>query len=324
MKHIWIISFVVICLILTGLYLSPFNKTSEKPKNANLNKILPLKEKVHAIVAAGDISCGESDTTAVTCAQGRTVEIIKKINPEAILALGDLQYPSGAYNDFLNFYDKSWGQFKEKTYPTPGNHEYSTPQASGYFNYFNKEATESGRAGKITEGYYSFNIGKNWHIISLNSNCWAVGGCGINSPQLNFLKKDLAENKDRSCTIAFWHHPLLTSGFYSPGYEPVKPFWGVLYENNVELVLNGHDHIYERFGKMDPGGIKSEGGVRQFIVGTGGRNLYAIKNILNGSEARQNQEFGVLKLTLLPESYEWEFVSVLDAGYTDKGTDNCH
>jgi acid phosphatase type 7 len=266
------------------------------------------------IVAAGDIACNSLDETPGECNQELTAKLIEAINPEAVLVLGDIQYQTGTYENFTNFFDKSWGRFKDKIKPTVGNHEYSDPEAAGYFKYFGEAA------GGNDKGYYSFDIGS-WHLVSLNSNCWAIGGCDMESPQYKWLIEDLEKNT-KQCVIAYWHHPRFSSGLHG-NYDPMDALFRALYDHKVELLLSGHDHTYERLAKINPEGEKDDQGIRSFIVGTGGRNLYRFLNPLSFSESKQNQEFGVLKLTLNDNSYDWEFVSIKDQGFTDSGSDTC-
>ncbi len=203
--------------------------------------------------------------------------------------------------DFKHSYDKSWGKYKAKTKPSPGNHEYYTPGATGYFKYFS------------VRRYYSFNIGT-WHLISLNSNI----PLGEGTPQNNWLEKDLAAHQG-SCVLAYWHHPRYSGGTYFPGLRFVRPLWKDLLRAHADLVLNGHDHSYQRYARMDNSGDIKARGLRQFIVGTGGKEHYQMKNNNPpGLRFADDTHFGVLKLTLHRGSYNWRFVapngSVKDSG----------
>jgi hypothetical protein len=246
------------------------------------------------VVAAGDIACPQS----LACTD--TSRLVESLKPDAVLALGDIQYERGELVDFQAVYDKTWGRFKSITHPSPGNHEYSTPRAAGYFAYFD------------VEPWYSVDIGE-WHVISLNSNCRSVGGCGVGSPQEKWLRADLAAHPAK-CTLAFWHHPRWSSGYHGsdPGYDPL---WSALAQAGAELVLGGHDHDYERFAP--------DRGVRQFVVGTGGRSLYPVLGSEVGSELVNDDTYGVLKLTLRPTSYDWEFVPVDASKFRDSGHAEC-
>jgi acid phosphatase type 7 len=270
------------------------------------------------IVAAGDIaSC--SDT-----ADEATARLVGSIDGATVLTLGDEAYPDGTAQDFEECYEPTWGQFKERTRPSPGNHEYETEGASAYFDYFGK------MAGDPDEGYYSYDLGA-WHIVALNSNCGegecGVGEirCGFGSPEGRWLQEDLAANDEQKCTLAYFHHPLFTSGSYRPGIERVERLWEILYAAGVDVVLNGHDHNYQRFAPQDPGGrADPEGGIKQLVVGTGGRSLNEISDPIANTEVYNDQTYGVLKLTLHPKRYEWEFVPVEGETFSDSGVARCH
>ena len=207
---------------------------------------------------------------------------------------------------------------KPITHPAPGNHEYGTSGAAGYFSYFGAAAGPAGL------GYYSYDIGT-WHLISLNSNCGSVGGCNPGSPQETWLKADLAAHAGR-CTLAYWHHPHFTSGPHgNDDGGGTGAFWDDLYASGADVVLNGHDHDYERFGLQTPTGAPDPAhGIREFVVGTGGRSHYSFKSPQPNSEVRNQDTFGVLVLTLHPASYDWRFVPVAGKTFTDAGTTGCH
>jgi hypothetical protein len=284
------------------------------------------------IAAAGDIACdpnsgsfngGNGSDTA--CRQKYTSNILVNGNYAAVLPLGDVQYYCGGYQAFLQSYDLSWGRVKNITRPVVGNHEYLTSGgtdctpanagAAGYFNYF------GAAAGELGKGYYSYNIG-DWHLIALNSNCTSVGGCGPTSPQGSWLLADLAANP-RWCTLAYWHIPLFSSG----GRAELNTYeiWKILYDHDVDLILTGHDHIYERFAPQTADGIPDPlRGIRQFVVGTGGSNHTSLTSIANNSEVRNTNTFGVLKLTLRLTGYDWQFVPEAGKTFNDSGTQECH
>ena len=291
----------------------------------------PAPDPDPVIMAAGDQACDPTNGsfndglgTTTSCRQMHTSDLLVNQGLAAVLALGDIQYECGGYQAFLQSYDPSWGRVKSITYPVPGNHEYHTTggmdcdptgSAAGYFNYF------GAAAGDPAKGYYSFNLG-NWHLVALNSNC-AIVSCSTSSVQANWLRADLAANP-RTCTLAFWHHPKFTSGTNSPGSSSVTPLYQALYDEKADLVLVGHDHDYERFALKNPAGaLEPSRGIRQFVVGTGGRSFHSWGTIQPGSEARQNDTFGVLQLRLRPTSYEWEFVPEAGRTYTDSGTAPC-
>jgi hypothetical protein len=262
------------------------------------------------LVGAGDIaSCSSSGDEA-------TAKLLSHI-PGTVFTTGDNAYEDGTASEFADCYGPSWGRFKDRTRPSVGNHEYQTPNASGYFGYF------GAAAGDPDKGYYSYDRGE-WHIISLNSMCGEVGGCGANSPMVTWLKEDLASNPT-SCTLAYFHHPLFSSGSEHGNDPRMRPSWDALYEAGAEVVLNGHDHDYERFGPQTPAGeADPKRGIREFVVGTGGNSLYAFLPPKPNSQVRNVDAYGVLKLTLHPDSYEWKFVPVAGKTFTDSGSDSCH
>lgn len=272
------------------------------------------------VVAAGDIVCGTASTGAA-CKHIETANLIQSINPDAVLLLGDNQYESGSASDFQNFYNPSWGKFKNITYPAVGNHEYGTAGANGYFDYFNGVGNQSGPAGDRSKGYYAFNLGS-WRLYALNSNCSQVGGCAAGSPQESWLRSDLLANPNQ-CVLAYWHHPLYASGGLTS--TAVKPLYQALYDNNAELILTGHEHFYERFAPQDANGKAVANGIRQIIAGTGGRNFTGFLPTAANSEIKNNTTFGVLKLTLHPNSYDLNFVPITGSAFTDFITNQqCH
>jgi acid phosphatase type 7 len=264
------------------------------------------------IVAAGDIADCDSEGDEATARLVGGIE-------GKVLTLGDNAYPDGSAQDFEECYEPTWGQFKDRTLPSPGNHEYETGRSSAYFNYFGDAA------GDPDKGYYSYDLGS-WHLIALNSNC-GMGEirCGPGSPQGRWLKEDLAANDKDACTLAYFHHPLFTSGSYRPGIDRVERLWEILYAGGVDVVLNGHDHNYQRFGPQDPNGkADPEDGIRQFVVGTGGRGHYPILAPIANTEVYNDDTYGVLELTLHQKRYEWEFVPVEGQSFSDSGSARCH
>jgi acid phosphatase type 7 len=261
------------------------------------------------MVGAGDIAicAGESDEA--------TAELLDSI-PGTVFTTGDNAYQSGTASEFTRCYEPSWGRHKARTYPTPGNHEYLTEDASGYFDYFGSAA------GDPTKGYYSYDSGE-WHVVALNSMCEEVGGCGASSPMVNWLRKDLADNP-RACTLAYFHHPLFSSGKHG-NQTKMRPTWQALYAANADVVVNGHDHAYERFAPQEPNGTRDpERGIREFVVGTGGNGQYPILDPIANSQIHNDDTYGVLKLTLHPDSYDWKFVPVAGETFTDSGSQRCH
>lgn len=262
-------------------------------------------------VGAGDIAdCGTTDDEA-------TAALINAMPGVPVFALGDNAYPNGSTNDYKNCYAPSWGAFKSRTHPSAGNHEYNSTNAAPYFAYFGSAA---GTAG---QGYYSFDLGS-WHIVVLNSNIASDNG----TPQDTWLQADLAAHKN-ACTLAYWHHPLYSSigGTGSGGavISSARRFWDVLYANGVDLVLNGHRHVYERLAPMKPDGTADPtNGIRTLIVGTGGESGGDLTNVFPLSEVREGRTFGVMKLTLSSNSYTWQFIPVAGSTFTDTGSGTCH
>jgi Calcineurin-like phosphoesterase len=238
----------------------------------------------------------------------------------AFLALGDTQYEDGTLATFQQFYDPTYGRLKSITHPVIGNHEYKTIDGQGYFQYF------GAAAGAPQTGYYSFDIGA-WHFIALNSNCRKVGGCGTGTPQELWLKNDLARNT-RSCTLAYWHQPHFSSGFIGDddgGANPTGTFWEDLYASGADVVLGGHDHNYERFAPQDTDGEADPAyGIREFVVGTGGKSHGPLRVLSFNSQVRDASTYGVLELTLHKGSYDWRFVPAQGKTFTDSGTERCH
>jgi hypothetical protein len=285
--------------------------------------LVPQTSGDPVIAAAGDIACSAAQAARVRvtgnltrCSMRETSDLLLTTPLTAVLALGDLQYESGKLRDFKREYRKTWGRVLAITHPTVGNHEYLTRGAAGYFAYFGR------RAGSPGHGYYSYNIGA-WHLISLNSNCVQVRGCDAGSRQGRWLAADLRANRNR-CTLAYWHHPRFSSGIH--GDQPqTGPFWNALYAAGADVVLVGHDHDYERFVPLTPAGRPDrKRGIRQFVVGTGGKNRDRFKKVRSGSVRRSAKSFGVLMLTLHKTSYEWRFVATADSNFTDTGKGTCH
>jgi hypothetical protein len=277
----------------------------------NHGSVAPKASSVEVFVGAGDIascvSSGDEETAALLDSIAGTV-----------FALGDVVYPTGTAAEYKNCYAPSWGRHKTRTRPAAGNHEYGTRYASGYFGYFGRAA------GDPSKGYYSYDLGE-WHIVVLNSNsnCTTIS-CAAGSTQEHWLRNDLAASRKR-CTLAYWHHPRFNSGTVHGNDTAVAPFWNALYEANADVVVNGHEHVYERFAPQTPDAlVDTARGIRQFTVGTGGRSHYSFLTIQPNSEVREENTFGVLKLTLRPTSYDWQFVPVAGATFTDSGTGTCH
>ncbi len=265
---------------------------------------VPIPRGPSVFVGAGDIGwCGSTAPEA-------TAKLLDGVEG-TVFTTGDNAYPAGTREDFRNCYEPNWGRHKSRTRPTPGNHDYGTAGAAPYFEYFGANAGPSGF------GYYSFDLGA-WHIVALNSNIPMDQG----SPQLFWLRQDLDEHR-QDCTLAYWHHPLFSSG---PNGNQlfVREVWRVLYEYDAEVVLNGHEHMYERYAQQDPNGrFDLQRGIREFVVGTGGAPLYQL--VQGGANLETSASvYGVLRLTLVSNGYTWEFTSVAGQSYRDSGTGTCH
>ncbi len=284
----------------------------------NLVSFAPT-ETSKRIVAVGDLSCSKDEKVSeTTCQFPAVASAIKSENPDAIFLLGDLQYEKGEIEAFEQVFAPIWDELKTKSYHVPGNHEYQTPKAEGYFTYWG--------GSDYSKGYYNGSIGS-WDIIGLNSNCEEVGGCDIDSEQGKWLAEVLAINKQQ-CSLAFWHHPRFTSGKYQRDEEVrglSRDFWHLLEADGADVVLNGHDHLYERFAKQTTDGIASESdGIRQFTVGTGGRSLYSLgETVIDNHEAGVDKSFGFLAMELKPTSYSWQFKDV-NGQVLDKGSATCN
>jgi acid phosphatase type 7 len=266
---------------------------------------LSVQQQTVTVMAAGDIS---PDPNVAKADDIATSDLVLAADPTAVLTLGDHQYPRGELADYQSptGYQGSWGRFKAKTRPSPGNHDYADPArgAAGYFGYFGP------LAGDPNQGYYSFDLGA-WHIISLNSNCGAVGApsCDRDSPQVRWLQADLQANS-RPCTLAYWHHPRFTDQAGHGDAPQTQYFWNALYAAHADLVLNGHNHVYQRFGPLDPLGRLTDygAGVREIVAGTGGNSLYTFSTPPRASSRyRDDNHYGVVKLTLGPTSWSTEF-----------------
>lgn len=261
------------------------------------------------LVGAGDIaSCGLPDDSA-------TAALLEQL-PGQVFTLGDNAYESGTAAQFRDCYGPTWGRVLDRTtFPVPGNHDYGTPAAAGYRAYFGAAATPDGTT------WYSRDVGT-WHVIVLDADCGQVGGCGPDSPQGRWLASDLAASQAR-CTLALWHQPRFSSGAH--GNDPaVAPFWDALYAAGADLVLNGHDHDYERFGPQDPRGRSDPArGITEIVVGTGGAALRNFGTEAANAIVRSNIAHGVLELTLRPGGWSFRFVST-DGSFSDIGRGTCH
>ena len=274
------------------------------------------------IAAARDIACAPNDPfffsgngDATHCAQKRTAALIGTV--DAVLPLGDNQYNSGSLTNYLAVFDKTWGVFKAKSFPVPGNHEYGTTNAGGYFSYFGS------RAGPSGQGWYSFNIGV-WHLIAINSECDRLSGaCASGGAQETFVRHDLAAHPSK-CTLAFWHEPAFSSGSaVVQNADAMKPIWRDLYNAGVDVVLSGHKHFYERFAPLNAFGQPLTVGMRELIIGTGGEDHAGTPARITGSQALNAHTFGISKVTLHASSYDWRFIGEPGSTFSDSGSTAC-
>lgn len=260
------------------------------------------------VVGAGDIaSCssrGDQQTANLLDGIGGTV-----------FTAGDNAYARGTRWQFRHCYAVSWGRHLTRTRPSPGNHDYETAGAAGYFDYF------GWRAGKRGQGWYAYDRGT-WRIYALNSNCGEVG-CTIGSRQQRWLAADLAAHPHQ-CVLAYWHHPRFSSGAHGNQVQ-VRGLWVTLYRAGADVIVNGHDHDYERFAPQSPSSAADPAnGIREFVVGTGGKSLKGFDVIKPNSQLRSTGTYGVLRMTLHPGSYDWKFQPEAGKSFTDAGTQACH
>jgi hypothetical protein len=277
------------------------------------------------VVAVGDIACDPGSSsfnrglgTSSACRQKYTADLVGRIAPAAVLNLGDAQYERGTLSRFGVSYDRSWGAFKAKTWAVAGGiHDFYG--GGDWYEYFGR------RAGPAPYAPYSFDLA-GWHVIVLNSQCShaRVGGCGRGSRQYAWLQADLAAHSTR-CTVALWHNARWSSGRRHGTDDRTDAFIRALYSAGADIVLSAHDHLYERFAPQNPDGARDAArGLVQFVVGTGGKSLDSFGSIAANSEARSSGAYGVLKLTLRPTGYDWQFVAEARASFTDSGSARCH
>jgi hypothetical protein len=292
------------------------------------------------IAAVGDIACKSLPSEHERrCRYNRVAEAIREIEPDAFLALGDIQSLHGAYDDFLAYYDRYVADLKPITYPVPGNHETYTLYSEGYYEYFGDRAHPPG-------GWYSFDLGT-WHLVALNSqlckgSTWTPDlgqrapittssaidkGCGPGTPEYEWLKKDLVTHP-AACTLAYMHHPLFGTEPYPEGVFlfQLQPLYELLDDRGVDVVLAGHEHNYQRFAPMDAFGRPDPDGVRLFIVGTGGDTYGDLPGgeFAENREAAQDRSFGFLQMVLRDGGYDFEFVTAPgERSFTDAGSGDC-
>jgi hypothetical protein len=282
------------------------------------------------IAAAGDIACAPPATrTSSSCHHRDTANLLAAGGYDAVLPLGDTQYDCGQLSAFNAVYDPTWGQAKPSSHPVAGDDDYTsstctTAGAAGYFTYFQGAASpDQPECVSACRGYYSYDLGS-WHLIALNTECSqpGVGGCGATSPQGKWLKADLAAHP-AACTLAYWHRPYFNDDGTTSSRS--SAFVKALSAAHADVLLVGHKHIYERFAPMDPYKVADPTGIRQFIVGTGGKSHSSLATTPPpNAEARNKTTYGVLRLTLHPGSYDWQFVPEAGKTFTDAGTQACH
>ena len=267
-------------------------------------------DQLVVLVGAGDIA----DCADLSGAEA-TAKLLDAI-PSTVFTAGDNAYEQGTAEQFAKCYDPTWGRQKARTRPSVGNHEFHSTSATPYFDYF------GANAGDPAKGFYSYELGA-WHIIVLNSECSEVGSCKSGSVEEKWLRGDL-QSHPSVCTLAYWHKPLFSSGAKHGNDPEMKAFWDDLYGAHAAIVINGHDHDYERFAPQDTDGKPDAAhGIREFVVGTGGKSHRPFATPLPTSELRNADTFGVLKLTLHPNSYDWEFIPEAGKTFHDSGSERC-
>jgi hypothetical protein len=264
-------------------------------------------------VGAGDIADVPAGAAGGDEATARLLDAIVAATPGnvTVFAAGDNAYESGTLAEYTSYYEPTWGRHKAITKPIPGNHEYSTPGASGYFDYFGASA------GDRASGYYAYDLGR-WRIYALNSGI----PDGAGSAQEQWLRSDLAANGSARCVLAYMHHPRFSGGVHGNDTS-VQALWQALYDYGADVVIVGHDHNYQRFAPQTPTGVADPArGMREFVVGTGGRSRHMAGPTVN-QETFEDDTYGVLKMTLHSESYDFEFVPEAGVTYTDSGSASC-
>lgn len=309
------------CVLLVALTFGPLLlKAQESPASfvpafRGAAMVRSKRPEVFTLVGAGDIAGCRNLAGAEA-----TAKLIDKI-PGTVFAAGDLAYDSGTYEEFLNCYEPTWGRFKSRTRPAPGNHEYNGSEGSGYFRYWGTQA------GDPDKGYYGYDLGS-WHIIVLNTNCRVkeLGGCGEGSREETWLRQDLAAHPN-ACLLAYGHHALYSSGVLAghARHPELRALWQDLYAAHADLILAGHEHSYERFAPQDSDGRPDpDHGIRQITAGTGGRSHTYLGYPQPNSEVRNDDTYGVLKLTLSSGKFKWEFIPEAGKSFKDFGEGTCH
>jgi len=292
------------------------------PAPAPLPSPLPSAEpRLPVVAAAGDIVCAPESRDP--CRHLETMAVMDGLEPDLVLPLGDNQYESGSLEEYSAAFSLSWGRYRARSRPVPGNHDYQTEGARGYFDYFDGPGALTGPAGDRDKGYYSYDFA-GWHFVALNANCGEVrGGCGRGSLQETWLRADLLQNA-RPCTLAYSHQPRFSSGINGSSAN-LAALWQALYDAGADVWLCAHDHHYERFAPQRADGTSDpDRGLREFVVGTGGRSITPFRTILPNSEVQDTTSFGVLALRLGPGGYQWKFMATPGMPLADSGTGTCH
>ncbi len=267
--------------------------------------LTPTRAADPIMLGAGDIAvCGQPGDE-------QTAKLLDNL-PGQVITLGDNSNDEGTATQYANCYDPTWGRHKARTKPAVGNHDYLTDNGAPFFAYFGSAIP--------TKGYYSYNLGA-WHIVVLNSECSHTGGCQAGSTQEQWLKADLAAHPNK-CTLAYWHEPRFSSGQWG-NHDRYDAFWQDLYAAHADIVLNGHDHDYERFAPQNPSQQADPNGIREFVVGTGGASHGPFNATQPNSQLRNNNTFGVIQFTLHDASYDWKFIPVAGQSFTDSGSEAC-
>jgi acid phosphatase type 7 len=292
------------------------SRTSKRSEKAAMSWMLTTAMLISlaGLASADEVFVGAGDIASCSSSNDEKTALLLDGVAGTVFTLGDNAYPKGTPEQFTNCYGPGWGRHKARTRPAIGNHEYMTPGAQPYLDYFGVSKS------------YSYNLG-DWHIVSLDSMCQLAengGSCSAISPTVTWLKSDLAANPTK-CTLVYFHHPRWSSGKEHGNTTRMSAAWKIMYAAGVDIVLSGHNHSYERFAPLNPNGvIDAVKGIRSFVVGTGGASLGRFGTIKSGSEVRNSTTFGVLKLTLRTSDYLWTFVPVAGQTFTDAGSGVCH
>jgi acid phosphatase type 7 len=291
---------IVLMLTVTGLWFRTPSASAARPSVSG-----------HLLIGAGDICVGYDIEKARA-----TAALIEARPHDTVFTLGDNSNEGGTASQYADCYGATWGSFLYRTHATAGNHDYRTAKGAPYYAYF------GAAAGPSRRGYYSYDPAPNWHVVVLNSECSQVGGCGPGSPQETFLRDDLAANPGKH-VIAMWHIPYFSSGAVGNN-AAFTSWWNDLYRAHADIVLSGHDHDYERFGLQSPAAVADAGGIREFVVGTGGAKRAGFVKVRANSEVRRSSSYGVLELTLNSASYDWQFLPIGGGAAMDSGTQPTH